>query len=290
MNDASIKVLMDYLPTDWWRRKSTCQILLNWFKRYLLGLFLSVEIEGKVQHGLYTGFLLLYKENLMWATAGHIIDDIRKIKSNPNVRIVRMRWLDDSKISGAESVPVHSSNFRTSSATEFGIDFGFANITGLDRENILKNNRIKIMSEQGWKNLHIANPEGYYIIGYPKEWVETNEVRLPNNRILGSVLANAACIPVAQIEYPGKHPTKEFWNDPGAFYGRMLPYSDEPGHQPQNIKGMSGGPLISIERTPNREFRYRLFGIQRSWDENTRSIRVEPIENIISRMDGMMGR
>ena len=288
MNDASIKVLMDYLPTDWWRRKSTCQILLNWFKRYLLGLFLSVEIEGKVQHELYTGFLLLYKENLMWATAGHIIDEIREIKSNPNVRIVRMRWLDDSKISGAESVPVHSSNFRTYSATEFGIDFGVADITGLDRENILKNNRIEIMTEQGWKNLHLANPEGYYIIGYPKEWVETNEVRLPNNRILGSVLANAACIPVEQIEYPGKHPTKEFWNDPRAFYGGMLPYSDEPGHQPENIKGMSGGPLISIERTPNREFRYRLFGIQRSWDENTRSIRVEPIENIIPRDEYLM--
>jgi hypothetical protein len=281
MDNDSIKVLMDYLPTDWWQRKSTCQILLDLFKRYLLGLFLSVEIEGKVQHGLYTGFLLFYRENLMWATAGHIIDEIRKIISNPNVRIIRMRWLDDSKISGAESVPVHNSNFRTYSTTDFGIDFGVVVITGLDRENILKNNRIEIMTEQGWKNLHLANPEGYYIIGYPKEWVETKEERLPNDRKLGSVLAYAACLPVKRIEYPGKHPTKEFWNDTRAFYGRILPYSDEPGHQPENIKGMSGGPLISIERTPNREFRYRLFGIQRSWDESTRSIRVEPIKNII---------
>lgn len=272
---------MGSLPDDWWYRKSTCQILLDWFKRYLLGLFVSVEIEGKVQHGLYTGFLLLYKENLMWATAGHIIDEIRGIISNPSIKIVRMRWLDDCKISGAESVPVHNYNLRTYSATDFGIDFGVADITGLDRENILRNDRVEIMTEQGWKNLHLAKSEGYYLIGYPKEWVETREERLPNNRILGSVLANAACVPVERIAYLGPHPTKEFWNHPEAFYGRIVPYSDESGHQPDNIKGMSGGPLISIERTPNQEVRYRLFGIQRSWDEDTRSIRVEPIQDII---------
>ena len=122
---------------------------------------MTFEIEGEAQHVLYTGFLLFYEENLMWATAGHVIDEIREIKSNPNIKIIRMRWLDDCKTSGAESVPVHNINFRTYSASEFGIDFGVADITGLDRENILRNDRVEIMTERGWKNLHLANPEGY---------------------------------------------------------------------------------------------------------------------------------
>lgn len=282
MFNEDITGLINHLPTDWWQKKSVGEILSGWFNRYLVGLYLSVETEGKVQHRLYTGFLLYHKENLMWATAGHVIDAIEKIRSDSRAKILRMRWADRYRISGAESIPVHNYGFKTFSASEFGIDFGVADISGLDRENILKNDQLEIMTQQGWKNLHLAKPEGYYILGYPQEWIEVEEKHISDNRILGSLWTNIACLPVQQIEYPGRHSGKKFWDDPEAFYGRILPFSDEAGNQPIDIIGMSGGPLLSIERDKSKQIRYRLFGIQRSWDKDTRSIRVEPIQNIIN--------
>jgi hypothetical protein len=285
MEDKIHQEEMD-LPDDWWRYTSTCQILSDWFIHHLLGLFLSLLDErGRIRHGVLTGFLLYHQDILLWITAGHVIDSINAILSNPHIKVLRMRWLDGCEIPGAESVPVHNRNLKTFSTLKSKeIDFGVAAITGLDAENILRNDRVQTMTEQVWKNLHLAQPEGYYVLGFPEEWVEIQEDRLPDNIILGSAQANLACLPVRRIDYRGPSRTKEFWNDPGAFYGQILPFVDEPGYQPQNIEGMSGGPVFAIERDSGG-IRYRLFGIQRSQDKDERLIRVEPIQRIIAIME-----
>ena len=287
MGDQIHKEIMD-LPDEWWRYASTCRVLSGWFIRHLLGLFLSVEERGQIRHGVLTGFLLHYQDILLWVTAGHVINGINERLSNPNIKVLRMRWLDGCEIPGAESIPVHNRNLKMFSTLKSdGIDFGVAAITGLDAENILRNNRVQTMTEQIWKNLHLAQPEGYYVLGFPEEWFEVQEDRLPDNKILGSAQANLACLPVKRIDYRGFSHTKEFWDDPGAFYGQVLPFADEPGYQPKSITGMSGGPVFSIERTA-AEILYRLVGIQRSQDKDERLIRAEPIQRIVNIMkDGV---
>jgi hypothetical protein len=172
------------------------------------------------------------------------------------------------------------------SGSEFGIDFGAIKIMGLDAQIMLNNNRTQVITELIWKDLHLAKPEGYYVLGYPQEWTDHHEVRLSDNQILNSFRANLACLPVRQIEYRGEfHTDKEFWNDPEAFYGQILPFVDESEHQPASVKGMSGGPLFSIERDPSDRIRYRLFGIQRSEDKDERLIRAEPIHKIFGLMN-----
>ncbi len=270
------------LPSDWWQQLSACQTLADWFGRHLVGLFLSVQAEGSNRQGVYTGFVLFYEENLLWITAGHVVDEIRQVLSNPETDVQIMRWLDGCDIPGAESVPVHNRNLDMFSGSEFGIDFGAIKITGLDAQNMLHNNRTQVITELIWKNLHLAKPEGYYVLGYPKEWIEHHEARLSNKQIFNSFRANLACLPVCQIEYRGdSHTNKEFWNDPEAFYGQILPFVDGPEYQPVSVKGMSGGPLFSIERDPSDRIRYRLFGIQRSEDKDERLIRVEPMHKIL---------
>jgi len=86
---------------------------------------------------------------------------------------------------------------------------------------------------------------------------------------------------VRQIEYRGDIWNKEFWNDPKAFYGQIIPFAEGSEFQPISVKGMSGGPLFSVERDPSGRIGYRLYGIQRSEDKDERLIRVEPLHKIL---------
>jgi hypothetical protein len=232
-----------------------------------------------------TGFLLHHREVLLWVTAGHVVDKIRQVLSDANNDILRMRWLDGCQIEGAESVVVHNRDLTTYSAREQGMDFGVVALTGLDRDNLIGGGRVVVMTEQIWKNLHLAQPEGYYIVGYPQEWLEIRRERLDEKRVRGSARANLACVPLERIEPPPDGQPASFWNDPEAFYGRILPFADDAAGQPGSIVGMSGGPVLSIERDFGGDLRYRLFGIQSKWLERSRRVRAEPIHTIVAMMN-----
>jgi hypothetical protein len=49
-----------------------------------------------------------------------------------------------------------------------------------------------------------------------------------------------------------------------------------------DIVGMGGGPILSIERTPESNFAVRLAGIQVMWKPESKIVRAEPIESIVS--------
>jgi hypothetical protein len=283
MKNGNQKLPAD-LPVDWWRRLSTCQVLADWFSKHLLGLFLSYKESSEEQprHAIATGFLLYHRETLLWVTAGHVVNKIRGILSNPGNDVLRMRWLDGCEIPGAESVMVHNRDLMMFSASEQGMDFGVVALTGLDQANIIKGGRVLVMTEQVWKNLHLAQPEGYYIVGYPQEWLEIEQERLDDRLVRGSATVNLACVPVERIELPTDAQPASFWNDPEAFYGRILPFADDPTGQPGSIVGMSGGPVFSIERDPDGKLRYRLFGIQSKCLEKSRRVRAEPIHKIVA--------
>ncbi|MCB8925293.1 MAG: hypothetical protein H6652_06655 [Ardenticatenaceae bacterium] len=267
------------LPDNWWAYQSTCEILAGWFQKHLVGLLISISKNEKAHNNLvFTGFLLFYRERLLWITAGHVIDKIQEVLQEPNYDIVTMQWLDGGKIPGAESVIVHNRDLQFFSTYENDVDFGCVMIEGLDAANILQNNEVKVVTEQIWKNIHLSNPEGYYIVGYPEEWVETDLESSSNNIMINKLFARVACLPVEKTDHPGKS-VDPFWNNPEAFYGKILDYSDQ--NQPNSISGMSGGPLLSIERDQNGELRYYLFGLQHGWDKNKRIIRAESIQTIL---------
>jgi len=266
----------------WWRHKTILQTLSHWFCRHLLVLFVSFKAGDQTYHEIFTGFLLDYRKHLLWITAGHVVDGIGKILSDPRFRVLRMRWADAYPIAGAESIPVNHQALHLFSAAKGQVDLGFARVTGLEEVNIRKNNRVEIMTDQVWRNLHLARPEGYCLLGYPEEWSEVKEHSLGNGRVSGTGRAKVACLPIRRIEYRGPHPTRKFWNDPQAFYGEILSFTGGSDDQPQSASGMSGGPLFSLEREADGKIRYRLFGIQRSEYSSEKLIRVEPIHRVIA--------
>jgi hypothetical protein len=275
--------LLSQLPEDWWRYLDASRILTEWFKKHLLGLFISARVGEEIKYDVFTGFLLEYNQKLLWMTVGHGIEELNDILVNHRNDILQLRWMDNCTIPGAETFPVHNRDLKLSWSDE--IDFGFAHITGLDEANIKNGNQVQILSEQGWRNIHRAKPEGFYIIGYPKEWIQ---VKLPDGKgqTMGTATINLSCLPIQRV--PFKEDGGSFWKDPDGFYGKITSFVDLDGGQPNSPVGMSGAPLISLERgldeNGEERIRYYLFGIQRSWNQ-VDTIRAEPIEKVAKIME-----
>lgn len=271
---------LDKIPDEWWRYQVSAQTLSGWFKQHTLGLFLAARVGDKIVPDVYTGFLVEYRKNLLWFTVGHGIKDLHDILQNHGADIVQLRWMDNCTIPGAETFPVHNRNLKLYCSDE--IDFGFVHITGLDEANIRNSNQLQILSERIWLNIDRAEPEGFYVLGYPKEWIKIDKQQ-SNGRTTWSATLNLSCLPIQRVPY--KADTGEFWADPEGFYGKIMPFVEKAGGQPASPVGMSGAPLFSLERgfDENGELRigYYLFGIQRSWNEID-TIRAEPIQKAVA--------
>jgi hypothetical protein len=252
--------------------------LAEWFSNYFLALVLDFEYSGKIYHHIFSGFLVSLGELSLWVTAGHIIDNLKKDLSKPQVRIIRMRWWDRLPIPGAESIPINS-GIEAFSSNEIGMpemDFGFVRISGMEEMNLKKNNRVRFFTPQAWNKNENTTPEGYYLLGLPSETliIKDNKMEQPE------MLINFVSLPVTRIS-PKNSAAGEFWNDPDAFYGQILSFSDKNGYQPHDIVNMSGGPIISVERIKNSGISYRLFAIQRGWLHEKRIIRGEMLHRFL---------
>ncbi|TKJ29436.1 MAG: hypothetical protein CEE40_08490 [Chloroflexi bacterium B3_Chlor] len=273
------------LPDDWWRRLDVARRLSEWFSRHLLCLFVSYETGARSFLKVYTGFLLYYLDCLFWVTAGHVIDQLSELLSSGQVEVERMRWLDGCEIPGAEAVVVHNRELLRFSAFSQGLDFGLVAILGLDAENIIKGGRAEPMTEQIWRNLDVARPDGYYLLGYPDPWIEHGRKRVSNSQVRRYVRAPLSCLPLSPIGFRSVDPEHEFWDDPEGFYGKILPFVEGEACQPESIVGMSGGPVLSVERDSDLQIRYRLFGIQSKWWGSKRLTCAVPIEKVVGFME-----
>jgi hypothetical protein len=74
------------------------------------------------------------------------------------------------------------------------------------------------------------------------------------------------------------------WEDKDAFYGQVLPYSDIEGSQPEELRGMSGGPVFSFYRE-NEILNIELEGIFDSYFKKTRQIRAEPTNRMLADLE-----
>lgn len=270
------------LPPDWWQRASTVDVLLKWFKTHIVGLLFGGSSKGVFQYFLFTGFLLNRDGELLWLTAGHVIDNISTVLNAKDFSLSVIRWLDGYEVPGAEAIPVNVSQLRMKSWTSIGLDFGAIALPLLEKLNLQANNQVTVMDERIWRNLKHASPEGYYVIGYPRIWNDFKETPTEGNRVLRSLKANLACLPIQPVHPPADADNDPFWYNEGAFYGKVLRFPDMPAFKVEDIAGMSGGPILSIERTPEAQFAYRLVGIQVKWKPDSEIVCAEPVDKIAS--------
>ncbi len=283
LDDAAKAILQ--LPLDWWQSMHSASVLLQWFRSHVIPLLVAGEVNGTTQYNVYTGLLLEHKQTTVWLTAGHVIDELKQLLSSPTFKLSAMAWLDEFERENAESVRLHRTDIPMNSWRATGLDVGAAILSVLDAGNIKKNEKIFPINSRIWENLKQASPEGYYAIGFPRPWSTHSQKMLPNRKILHSVKADLVCLPLKEVVPPPEFADDPKWSDREAFYGEILPFTDNPKFEVDDIKGMSGGPILSVERDSKGRIGYRLVGIIQSWATAQSIIRAEPIHRVSQVID-----
>jgi len=273
------------LPPDWWQTATASSVLIQQFKKHLLPLLVAGSVDRQVQYNIYTGVLLRHGETIVWLTAGHVVDELIQILSSHHFKLSAMVWLDGYEATKAESVTLHRIDVPMKSWRETGLDIGAVLPSLLDVGNLLRNEKIETIHSGIWKNLDLASPEGYYAIGFPRPWCHHTQTPAPNNKTLNAVKADIACLPLKEIQPPSEFAEDPAWSNPEAFYGQILPYPDYPEFDLEDAKGMSGGPILSVERDPDGRIWYRLVGVIQSFARGQSIFRAEPIQRVAEAID-----
>jgi hypothetical protein len=263
------------VPVDWWKSERTARILNQWFTKHIIALHIG-----------FSGFLLYYQNRYMWVTAGHVIKEIDALFENRDYDVKCTAWIDNKNENyGSEHNVIHFDYLQTRRfpINNNEMDLGVIRLDGLYLQNILRNDSNKWLTEEVWRNNNLSNPEGFFLVGYPDETKVCENVKKSDGNYS---ISNICCItnPVERIARKDSE-ENEFWNYPGWFYGKVLPITKDDGSKLNDIKGMSGGPILGIETTPDGKIIYRLFGIQSCWRPASKILRATPIENVIKLID-----
>lgn len=273
---------MDEIPDNWWRNSKYISVALDTINRFILGLFLAVRNNGFLDANIYTGFVQEFQGHFLWMSTKHEIENIIEVINHPDTVISSFAWLDRCEIEGASSITVHDQNLQYHLSERF--DIGLIHIEGLDLSNLEMNERFIFISPKTWFDPTAIIPDGFYMIGYPKEYGNLSPpVIISESQAKYSFTSDLSYIPIVEAEYRSVDPSNSFWDDVSAFYGQILPYEDINGFQPISISGMSGGPLVAVSRDNKaREVRAYIAGIQSAWLKSGRIIRAEPIDRVNS--------
>jgi len=282
---------MDDLSSDWWEKYKYFYLVKEQVDRFILGLFLAVLIDGKLQVYLYSGFVQFFQNQYYWISTKHSIKNIINVFNLEGVKIESFRWIDRCEIEGAKSIPVSNHNLQYHFSENF--DIGYILLNDFDLRALKNNKRFIFITRKVWFNSDEIIPDGYCAIGFPQEFGNLSQP-IKVTESLGQYVytSNLSYIPLEhipfeQIENQDITLTNIIITDSDAFYARILSDPDVSDYLPRSIVGLSGGPIIAFLRNPKiKDITVYLVGIQISWFPEQRIIKAEPITRIASFLEG----
>lgn len=264
------------LPTGWWKDQQVASILSECFGEHLIGLEVHYTAKAQPMYSLYTGFLLEVAGLHFWVTAGHVVNTLKQYLTNAEVANVRGGLVDGYQHPYGATIPVSLQDMPLHGP--FGdLDLGIAILREGYVKPLLANPKVRPLNPLAWKGHESSTPDGYYLVGFPSARTALVELSRSEELLLCRGRCQVVCLPVERVSPKDKEQSGAFWNHPGAFYGRLIRREDSSGRPLESVLGMSGGPILSIECAPGRQFRYRLFGVQSAWLEPSGFIRGVPI-------------
>lgn len=259
-------------------------MLGKWFHQHILGFFLCGKANSKLQFTLYTGIFLGFRDHKLWLTAGHVLDEILHLLGSNEFEPSMVRWVDRyDGADNAKTIPIAHHRLAERSKRSDRLDLAVIELSSLEVKNILSQSNKKLMGRVIWENLEDDRPEGYYIVGYPRD-----SYLVPSNRVNQAHQSNqfkayVFCIPISLTKRSDLPLDDDFFSDRNALYGRIV--ESTPGYSVaiDSIKGLSGGPLFSVERVGER-IKFKLHGITRSWRRSDSYVRIEPVSRVIDEL------
>ncbi|MEQ9206263.1 MAG: hypothetical protein RLN78_02730 [Phycisphaerales bacterium] len=289
-SQSSIAEHMNSLPNDWWKAPALHRSWSDWFSKHSCFLHVAFRQNKETKHEVYSGFLVFHNDELFWITAGHVVKEIEMMHEDASVEVCAMSFIDDHP-EGAGCISIHFDRIIYDYLDTDQYDIGAMLLRPFYREPLLANANSLPLESLVWSGLKNANPEGYLVVGSPRSWVKIRESEIKSNSCNVRVSVPAVCASVEKIEDIGKqHESDSFWGyGDDAFYGTVLDIYDESGNDLEDIRGMSGGPVYSIERIDGK-IKYYLFAVQSCWLDKSRTIRATPIWIIQPLMDELTKR
>lgn len=241
--------------------------LINAFSKHLVGLHInyqpiSKEISSDNSRSyLYSGFLLLVRDILLWVSAGHVLEEIEDLfeyQQDGLIQQLKLRLIDGIVFEKKFLEPIPLIFHKTRSYYEYlqdiRIDFGIYKLDLLSRKTLEEKGMIPF--SKGRKISKEIN--NFFLVGFPNELIFY---------IGTTIKIEPSLIKVTPIIESDESPSK-FPQD------RKLAFKLPEDCDLENIKGMSGGPIIGIR--DNKIHPHTLIGLQSTWDVDKRIIKVTP--------------
>ncbi len=243
---------------DWWCYRSTSEVLIRQFVEHVLALSVNYRRGDDIIAEVYSGFVVEITERFFWVTAAHVVNELQALPKHPNIEIISARWWDNCTEAGAETVPMDIGSIDAFAFDESESDIAFVRLGVLEATNILSAGGITPLTEKAWRSEEAAEPVGHYLVGFAHQ-----DVKLDSRA--HTVESSLGCIPIQEMNSSDLRDIGISGDDRTAFYGEIIPFSGEPRLPELDVKGMSGGPVLSIEPSEHKGLVYRLVGVQSKW-------------------------
>lgn len=273
------------LPADWWQDIGVSFRLREFLKRHVVGLHVAYSLNSEPRHEVFTGVLFQHRGYPFWLTAAHVICTIREMQADSRVRVDHAAFMDHAPESMGGPFSVDLDHLLACPIDPKGLDFGFILLRPGYSELLARNPNLEFLDQRIWQHLDKARPEGFVLLGYPGEWMEADHWNLDRQTRGRRLRTGIACLPLEVVPDRGKAANEgidQFWGHPACFYGHLLPHNGIEEPLVDSICGMSGGPILSLERDGDG-IRYRLFGLQSEWKRESRFIRAGKV-SLMSRV------
>jgi hypothetical protein len=278
-----VTMVSGFFDGEWWIKASASQYFSKQLFKYFVQLYISYKSDNEKCRLPCTGILVEINKKLLWISAGHVVESI--IEHYKNGSIIDLRWIDRWEIQGAESLPFYKRNIDFYSGIHQGADYGAISLTILEAENFRRNKNLKpLIMKIGLEDRSTVKPEGYILAGFPWEMTNIEHRPAASRKELVQFSTKLVCLPIIKKPWEEISLHDEAWSDNAAFYGQILPFSDIEDSQPDELKGMSGGPVFSFYREKDY-LNIELEGIFDSYNKKNRQIRAEPTARILANLE-----
>jgi len=276
-------MVTNFFDGEWWIKSSASQYFSKEFLKYFVQLYMSYKSNENISRFPSTGILVEVNKKLLWVSAGHVVESI--IEHYKNGSVNDLRWIDRWDIQGAETLPFQKRNIEYYSGISQGADYGAILLSILETENFRRNKNLKpLIMRVGRENIPFGKPEGFVLAGFPWEMSNIDHKPVTPRKELVRFSSELVCLPLIKKPWEDISYHGGTWSDNNAFYGQILPYSDIDDSQPDELKGMSGGPVFSFYRE-NGFLNIELEGIFDSYHKRNRQIRAEPTDRMLSNLE-----
>ncbi len=275
-----------FFDDHWWVKSSASRYFSTELVKYFVQLYMSYKENGNIYRLPSTGILMEVNKRLLWVSAGHVVEAI--IEQYKQGTINDLRWIDRWDVRGAETLPFQRRSIDYYSGLPNGADYGAILLSILESENFRHNKNLKpLIMRIGKRSEPIIEPEGFVLAGFPWEASSVGYTSVSSRKEMVQFSSELICLPIMRKQWSEISFHEERWGDDAAFYGQLLPYSDIEGFQPEELRGMSGGPVFSFYRD-NDFLNIELEGIFDSYVKKTRQIRAEPTDRMLANLEAWL--